>query len=82
MMYCILGWQTPAFSCLFFTVMSGFLSFHTLTNGYFFKNFFGIMQTRVVLFDIKIVDDVLYCIRENQPSLAIFSIFVQLCFFQ
>ena len=60
MMCCIAGLQTSIL--LKFTLyLFDFLSFRTLNNEIFVKDFFGIMQARVIKFDMQIVDDVLYC---------------------
>ena len=37
---------------------------------FFFKDFCGTLQVRVVLFGMQVDDDVLYCGIANQPSAA------------
>ena len=58
MLYCGIANQPSAYSSLY---LSDVLSFHTLNNAFLVKDFFGIMQPRVVTFDMQIIDDVLYC---------------------
>ena len=56
---------SPAYSSLY---LSNFLSFHTLNDEIFFKDFSETMQARVVIFGIQVDNDVLYHGIANQPS--------------
>ena len=58
MLYRGIANQPSAYSSLY---LSDFLSFHTLDNDFFVKDFFGIMLARVVTFAMQFVEDVLYC---------------------
>ena len=48
---------SPAYSSLY---LSNFLSFDTLNDEIFVKDFFETMQTRVVIFGMQVDNDVLY----------------------
>ena len=51
--------------------MSNFLSFHTLNDEFFVKDFSReTVQARVVIFGMQVDNDVLYCGIVNQPSPA------------
>ena len=56
---------SPAFSSLY---LSDFLSFHTLNDKIFVKDFFETVQARVFIFGMQIDNDVLYCGIANQPT--------------
>ena len=48
----------PAYSSLY---LSYFLSFHTLKNNIFVKDFSRTMQARMFIFGMQVDDDLLYC---------------------
>ena len=66
MLYCgIANQPSPTYSSLY---MSNFLSFHTLINEIFVKDFCETMQAREVIFGEQVDNDVLYRGIANQPS--------------
>ena len=64
---------SPAYSSL---CLSNFLSFHTLNDDIFVKDFSTTLQARRVIFGIQIDDDMLYCGIANQPSPAYSSLYL------
>ena len=64
---------SPAYSSLY---LSDFLSFHTLNDEIFVKDFSETMQARVLIFGLQIDDDMLYCGIANQPSPAYSSLYL------
>ena len=58
---------SPAYSFLY---LSNFLSFQTLNDEIFVKDFCETVQARVVIFGMQVDNDVLYCGIANQPSPA------------
>ena len=67
-LYCgIANQPSPAYSSLY---LSDFLSFHTLNNESFVKDFCETVQARVVIFGMQVDNDVLYSGIANQPSSA------------
>ena len=67
-MYCgIANQPSPAYSSLY---LSNFLSFHTLNDEIFVKDFLETVQARVVIFGMQVDNDVLYRGIANQPSPA------------
>ena len=65
---------SSAYSSLY---LSDFLSFHTLDDELFVKDFCETVQTRVVLFGMQVDDDVLlYREIANQPSHAYSSLYL------
>ena len=55
----------PAYSSLY---LSNFLSFHTLNDEIFVKDFCETVQARVFIFDMQVDNDVLYHGIANHPS--------------
>ena len=77
-LYCgIANQPSPAYSSLY---MSDFLSFHTLNDEIFVKDFCETMQARVVIFGMLVDNDVLYCGIANQPSPAYSSLCMSFSF--
>ena len=70
---------SPAYSSLY---LSDFLSFHTLNDEIFVKDFSETVQARVFIFCMQVDNDVLYPGIANQPSLAYSSIFLSLYMFR
>ena len=74
---------SPAYSSLY---LSDFLSFHTLNDKIFVKDFSETAQARVVIFGMQVDNDVLYRGIANQPYPAYFflylSIFLSLYIFR
>ena len=66
---------SPAYSFLY---LSDFLSFHTLNDEIFVKDFFEIVQARVVIYGMQIDNDVLYRGIANQPSPAYSSLYLSI----
>ena len=64
---------TPAYSSLY---LSNFLSFHTLNDEIFVKDFSETVQARVFIFGMQVDNDVLYCGIANQPSPAYSSLYL------
>ena len=58
---------SPAYFSLY---LSDFLSFHTLNNEFFVRDFCRTWQARIVIFGMLVDNDVLYCGIENQCSAA------------
>ena len=63
---------SPAYSSLY---LSNFLSFHTLNDEIFVKDFSKTVQARVVIFGMQVDIDVLYRGIANQPSPAYSSLY-------
>ena len=57
-------------------ILSNFLSFHTLNDEIFVKDFCETVQARVVIFGMQVDNDVLYCGIANQPSPAYSSLYL------
>ena len=74
---------SPAYSSLY---LSNYLSFHTLNDDIFVKDFSEIVQARVFIFCMQVDNDVLYRGIANQPSPAYsflyLSIFLSLYIFR
>ena len=66
---------SPAYSSLY---LSDFLSFHSLNDGIFVKDFSEIVQARVVIFGMQVDNDVLYCGIAIQPSPAYSSLYLSI----
>ena len=66
---------TPAYSSLY---LSDFLSFHTLYDEIFVKDFSGTVQARVVIFGMQVDNDVLYRGIANQPTPAYSSLYLSI----
>ena len=67
---------SPAYSSLY---LSDFLSFHTLNDEIFVKDFSETVQAGVVIFGMQVDNDdndVLYCGIANQPSSAYSSLYL------
>ena len=64
---------TPAYSSLY---LSDFLSFHTLNDEIFVKDFCETMQARVFIFGMQVDNDVLYSGIANQPTPAYSSLYL------
>ena len=60
---------SPVYSSLY---LSDFLSFHTLNDEIFVKDFSETMQARVLIFGMQVDNEVLYRGIANQPSPAYF----------
>ena len=74
MTWCIGGianQPSPAYSFLY---LSNFLSFNTLNDEIFVKDFCKTVQARVVIFSKQVDDDMMYRWIANQPSPAYFSL--------
>ena len=74
---------SSAYSSLY---LSNFLSFHTLNDEIFVKDFCETVQARVFIFGVQVDCDALYCGIANQPSSAYsslnLSIFLSLYIFR
>ena len=74
---------SPAYSSLCF---SNFLSFHTLNDEIFVKDFSETVLATVFIFGMQVDNDVLYCGIANQPTFAYsflyLSIFLSLYIFR
>ena len=66
---------TPAYSSLY---LSDFLSFHTLNDEIFVKDFCETMQARVFIFGMQVDNDVLYHGIANQPTPAYSSLYLSI----
>ena len=64
---------SPAYSSLY---LSDFLSFHTLNDEIFVKDFCKTVQARVFIFGMQVNNDVLYRGITNQPSPAYSSLYL------
>ena len=64
---------SPAYSFLY---LSDFLSFHTLNDELFLKDFSETVQARVFIFGMQVDNDVLYRRIVNQPSPAYSSLYL------
>ena len=75
-LYCgIANQPSPAYSSLY---LSDFLSFHTLNDEIFVKDFSETVQARVVIFGMQVDNDVLYLGIVNQPSLGYSSLYLSI----
>ena len=66
---------SPAYSFLY---LSDFLSFHTLNDEIFVKDFSETVLARVFIFGMQVDNDVLYCGITNQPTLAYSSMYLSI----
>ena len=66
---------SPAYSSLY---LSDFLSFHTLYDEIFVKDFSEIVQARVFIFGMQVDNDVLYPRIANQPTPACSSVYLSI----
>ena len=66
---------SPAYSSLY---LSDFLSFHTLNDEVFVKDFCETVQARVFIFGMQVDNDVLYRGIVNQPSPAYSSMYLSI----
>ena len=66
---------SPSYSSLY---LSDFLSFHTLNDEIFVKDFSETVQARVVIFGMQVDNDVLYRGFVNQPSPAYSSLYLSI----
>ena len=64
---------SPAYSFLY---LSDFLSFHTLNDEIFVKDFSETVQARVFIFGMQVDNNVLYREIANQPSPAYSSLYL------
>ena len=64
---------SPVYSSLY---LSNFLSFHTLNDEIFVKDFSETVQARVFIFGMQVDNDVLYRGIANQPSPAYSSLYL------
>ena len=71
---CIVGFGTShlLYSSLY---LSDFLPFHTLNYEIFRQDFCETMQARVVIFDMQVDNDVLYCGIANPPFVSYSSLY-------
>ena len=67
--------QPSAYSSLY---LSNFLSFHTLNDEIFVKDFCETVLARVFIFGMQVDNDVLYCGIANQPTLAYSSLYLSI----
>ena len=66
---------SPAYSSLY---LSNFLSFHTLNDDIFVKDFSEIVQARVFIFGMHVDNDVFHRGIANQPSPAYSSLYLSI----
>ena len=66
---------SPAYSSLY---LSDCLSFHTLNDEIFVKDFSETVQARVFIFGMQVDNDVLYRGIANQPSPAYSSLYLSI----
>ena len=66
---------SPAYSSLY---LSNFLSFHTLNDEIFVKDLCETVQARVVIFGMRVDNDVLYRGIANQPTPAYSSLYLSI----
>ena len=66
---------SPAYSSLY---LSNFLSFHTLNDEIFVKDFCETVQARVFIFGMQVDNDVLHRGIANQPSPAYSSLYLSI----
>ena len=66
---------SPAYSSLY---LSDFLSFHTLNDEIFVKDFSKTVQARVFIFGMQVDNDVLYREIANQPTPAYSSLYLSI----
>ena len=66
---------SPAYSSLY---VSDFLSFHTLNDEIFVKDFCETVEARVIIFGIQVDNDVLYRGIANQPTPAYSSLYLSI----
>ena len=78
MMYCIVGLRTSLLLLILPCNLSDFLSFHTLKDEIFVKDFSETMQARVFIFGMQVDNDVLYRGIANQPSPAYSSLYLSI----
>ena len=71
----IVNQPTPAYSSHY---LSDFLSFHTLNDEIFVKDFCETMQARVFIFGMQFDNDVLYRMIANQPTPAYSSLYLSI----
>ena len=71
----IVNQPSPAYSSLY---LSNFLSFHTLNDEIFVKDFSETVQARVFIFRLQVDNDVLYPGIANQPSPAYSSLYLSI----
>ena len=66
---------SPSYSSLY---LSDFLSFHTLNDEIFVKDFSETVQARVFIIGMQVDNDVLYCGIANQPTPAYSSMYLSI----
>ena len=66
---------SPSYSSLY---LSDFLSFHTLNDDIFVKDFSELVQARVFIFGMQVDNDVLYRGIANQPSPSYSSLYLSI----
>ena len=66
---------SPVYSSLY---LSNFLSFHSLNDEIFVKDFCETVQARVVIFGMQVDNDVLYHRIANQPTSAYSSLYLSI----
>ena len=64
---------SPAYSSLY---LADFLSFHTLNDEIFVKDFSETVQVRIFIFGMQVDNDVLYRENANQPTPAYSSLYL------
>ena len=67
--------SSPAYSFLY---LSDFLSFHTLNDEIFVKDFSETVQAREFIFGMQVDNDVLQCGIANQPSPTYSSLYLSI----
>ena len=65
--------SSPAYSSLY---LSNLLSFHTLNDEIFVKDFSETVQARVFIFGMQVDNDVLYCGIATQPFPAYSTLYL------
>ena len=71
----IVNQPSPSYSSLY---LSDFLSFHTLNDDIFVKDFSEIVQARVFIFGMQVDNDALYRGIANQPSPSYSSLYLSI----
>ena len=71
----IVNQRSPAYSSLY---LSDFLSFHTLNDEIFIKDFSETVKARVFICSMPVDNDVLYRGIANQPSPAYSSLYLSI----
>ena len=78
MMYCMVGLRTSLLLLILPCICLIFLSFHTLNDEIFVKDFSETVQARVFIFGKQVDNDVLYRGIANQPTPAYSSLYLSI----